>query len=69
MMHLFEKSFAPSLATAYGPHLTTALAMAQTHLQIAIAATVPGLPKSESDTPLPYSPFILLVFTRGLFLL
>eukprot|EP00118_Oscarella_pearsei_P013654 m.110675 g.110675 ORF g.110675 m.110675 type:complete len:1015 (+) comp37412_c0_seq6:7339-10383(+) len=53
MMHLFEKSFAPSLATAYGPHLTTALAMAQTHLQIAIAATVPGLPKSESDTPLP----------------
>ena len=49
MTHLFEKSLSPSLASLYGPHLTTALALAQARLQVVIASTIPGLPKCEDE--------------------
>ncbi|XP_033102653.1 cilia- and flagella-associated protein 54-like isoform X3 [Anneissia japonica] len=44
---LVEKRLSPSLATMYGPHLTCHLSLAQAHLMIALANSIPVLPSKE----------------------
>ncbi|XP_071960070.1 cilia- and flagella-associated protein 54-like [Antedon mediterranea] len=44
---LVDKRLSPSLATLYGPHLTCHLSLAQSHLMIVIADTIPVLPSRE----------------------